>query len=62
MDKGIKMKYFVLKPEGDNAYAKASRTAMQAYSNAIAKENPELSDDLMQWIFACLPQCSGEET
>lgn len=29
---GLKMKYFVLKPAGDDAYAKASRAAMNRYA------------------------------
>lgn len=43
------MKYFVLKPAGGDAYAKASRAAMHAYARSIAKENKELSDSLIDW-------------
>ena len=43
------MKYFVLKPSGSDAYAKASRAAMRAYANHIASENEELCDELREW-------------
>ena len=49
---GLKMKYFVLKPKGDDVYAWASRVAMRAYAEEIAKENPELSDELIAWANA----------
>ena len=47
---GLRMKYFVLKPEGDDDYAKASREALAAYSNAIRDTNPVLASDLVLWI------------
>lgn len=46
---GLKMKYFVLKPKGNNPYAKASRAAMFAYSKSIEDENYKLAIDLEQW-------------
>jgi hypothetical protein len=46
---GLEMKYFVLKPKGSNAYAAASRTAMNAYARAIKYENPSLSRELLAW-------------
>ena len=46
---GLMLKYFVLKPHGDDAYAKASRAAMRAYAKHIRAENPELSDELREW-------------
>jgi hypothetical protein len=46
---GLQMKYFVLKPHGDDAYAKASRVAMRAYANQIREENKELCDELRAW-------------
>ena len=46
---GLQMKYFVLKPNGNDAYAKASRAAMRAYANHIANENKELCDELREW-------------
>lgn len=45
------MKYFVLKPKGKDAYAKASRLAMRAYAQAIEGENDELCDDLFAWVW-----------
>lgn len=46
---GLVMKYFVLKPGGTDAYARASRRAMRAYADAIRGENPALSDQLRAW-------------
>lgn len=49
----LEMKYFVLKPHSNtknDAYAIASRAAMNAYSQAIRKENPELADSLQKWV------------
>lgn len=48
--KGLGMKYFVLKPGGKDAYAKASREAMRLYSLSIRFENEKLSLDLMDWV------------
>lgn len=46
---GLQMKYFVLKPKGDDVYAEASRAALRAYANHIAVENMELANDLWEW-------------
>ena len=46
---GIQMKYFVLKPHGNNKYAEASRVAMRNYANIIIEENPQLANDLWKW-------------
>jgi len=46
---GLNMKYFVLKPKGTDAYAKASRAAMNQFSKMIREENPELANDLLDW-------------
>ncbi len=46
---GLMMKYFVLKPEGDTAYHRASRKAMRAYAEAIEKENPKMAEELVEW-------------
>lgn len=46
---GLMMKYFVLKPQGDDAYASASRGAMVRYAILIKPTNPELPDELMEW-------------
>ena len=47
---GLLMKYFVLKPEGDNPHAEASRAAMLAYADAIKPHNRKLCDELTQWV------------
>ncbi len=46
---GLLMKYFVLKPAGNDRYAAASRRAMNAYASFIREENPVLSDQLRDW-------------
>lgn len=46
---GLQMKYFVLKPKGDDAYAIASRKAMLAYSKVIEETNPVLAQELKIW-------------
>ena len=46
---GLMMKYFVLKPKGNDPYAEASRCAMYAYAQSIEEENPDLSSDLIEW-------------
>lgn len=52
---GLEMKYFVLKPRGNDPYAKASREAMLTYHRLINKENPELSKELRAWATRELP-------
>ena len=47
--KGLLMKYFVLKPSGTDAYAKASRTALYMYAASISEEDPELCGALREW-------------
>ena len=49
MATGLKMKYFVLKPKGTDAYALASRAAMRMYAVQIREENPELALSLDEW-------------
>ena len=46
---GLQMKYFVLKPKGDDPYARASRAAMHHYAKFIEQENPELAKELRDW-------------
>lgn len=46
----LKTKYFVLKPEGDDIYAKASRKAMETYAKAIKEGDPEFSEEILEWI------------
>lgn len=43
-------KFYVLKPEGEDVYAKASRTAMLTYAKVIYDENPQLAQDLVAWV------------
>ena len=50
--KGLEMRYFVLKPKGDNPYANASRKAMLRYADEIGIENPKLATDLREWVLA----------
>ena len=46
---GLEMRYFVLKPKGDDVHAIASRNAMRAYANYIHFSNPKLASDLEAW-------------
>ena len=46
---GLVMKYFVLKPKGNDQYAKASRAAMRQYARIIREENEELFRELFAW-------------
>ena len=46
---GLKMKYFVLKPRGDDIYAQASRAAMREYARIIKEENPKLAEEVAEW-------------
>lgn len=46
---GLQMKYFVLKPKGNDPYAAASRAAMHQYAKFIEPENPELAKELRDW-------------
>lgn len=43
------MKYFVLKPAGDDAYAKASRAAMLAFADVYVAENPQMAREVADW-------------
>lgn len=49
-DIGLTMKYFVLKPRGDDIYAVASRKAIQTYAKVIENTNPKFAKDLYNWI------------
>lgn len=46
---GLQMKYFVLKPKGDDVYAEASRKAMGVYAKHVENENPQLAEELRDW-------------
>ena len=58
---GLQMKYFVLKPHGNDAYAKASRAAMRAYANHISDENKALCNDLREWADYETPELNKEQ-
>jgi|HubBroStandDraft_6_1064221.scaffolds.fasta_scaffold1390974_2 hypothetical protein len=47
---GLIMKYFVLKPEGDDDHAIASRRAMTAYAKWIEATNPQLASEIIEWV------------
>jgi len=47
---GLRAKYLVLKPSGTDAYAVASRKAMQTYALALAGENDQFAKDLLDWV------------
>ena len=47
---GLMMKYFVLKPGGDDVYARASRAAMMTYAAIIYGDNPTFTQDIEQWV------------
>jgi hypothetical protein len=47
---GLIMKYFVLKPKGNDIYAKASREAMKAYAFMIKNENEQFAKELLDWV------------
>jgi len=46
---GLKMKYFVLKPKGNDVYAEASRKALRAYASMIEHINPVFCNELRDW-------------
>lgn len=43
------MKYFVLKPKGEDLYAHASREAIKVYADQIECIDPDLAKDLRDW-------------
>ena len=45
----LKMKYFVLKPNGKSKYAAASRKALRAYAHHIFSINEDLAAGLLDW-------------
>jgi hypothetical protein len=50
MNDGLQMKYFVLKPRGDDDHAEASRCAMDIYADYIALTDPALATGLRLWV------------
>lgn len=59
---GLMMKYFVLKPSGDDAYAKASRAAMRAYASHIHDVNYKLCVELREWADREVPRPIAQAT
>jgi len=47
---GLLLKYFVVKPKGNNIYAKASREAILRYADIIKIINPIFANDLIKWV------------
>lgn len=47
---GLEMRYFVLKPRGISAFARASRAAMRTFAEIIDDENQVLSGDIYAWV------------
>ncbi len=61
----LDMKYFVLKPKSkyqEDTYAKAARTAMNAYADSIQRVDPELSKSLIEWRTAEAKIASDPDT
>jgi len=47
----LEMKYFVLKPHGTDAAARASRNALRAYSQTMRSEGErDFANSLMDWV------------
>lgn len=51
VDAELYMKYFVLKPGGNDAHAKASREAMLRYAEVLCEHNisPRFADGIRAW-------------
>jgi len=47
---GLILKYFVLKPKGNDIYAVASRNAIRTYADSIKVKNEKLAKELLEWI------------
>jgi len=47
---GLILKYFIVKPKGNNIYAKASREAMLRYAEVINIINPVFANDIIEWV------------
>ena len=57
----LQMKYFVLKPEGNTPYDRASRKAMRAYAREIYTTNKELAIQLNEWVDSLTPNHLGDQ-
>jgi len=49
-DDRLLMKYFVLKPRGNDPHAIASRAAMLVYADTVSWTHPQLAKDLRSWV------------
>ncbi len=47
----IKMKYFVLKPGGNDNYAKASRIALRAFATEMERDDLPFAAQLKEWAY-----------
>ena len=47
---GLEMKYFVLNPNKNDRYGRASRNAIRTYAIDIETEDPQLANDLVNWL------------
>jgi hypothetical protein len=52
----LEMKYFVLKPRGDNIFAKASRAAMRTYAKVIWEHDYDFAKSLEIWADSSVPE------
>lgn len=56
MSDGLQMRYFILKPSGNEPHHAASRAALAAYAESIRSTNLQLADDLLKWVIRETPQ------
>ena len=49
MNSGLHLKYFVVKPRGEDIHAAASRRAIHAYAKVIKPTNPGFAQALTDW-------------
>lgn len=47
--KGLQLKYFVLKPAGNTMHGAACRAAMRTYATVIENANAALANELREW-------------
>ena len=58
----LRMKYFILNPEGTDSYANASREALVAYAESIKNHDPALAKDIWEWVDQELTKIQKEKT
>ncbi len=50
----LEMRYFVLKPKGDNIFARASRVAMLVYADTLWQDDEnrynKFAEDIYDWV------------